>query len=215
MKKWLAAVTASVALVASGLVHGFWTDRWRPSPDVAAAAAALDGLPEDVGAWKGKPIELKPGQAGPGVAGCVQRRYENRRTGGAVILALVCGRPGPVSIHTPDACYGASGYEVGRSEHVALPGKYGALWKTDATKKTATDEVRIRIFYGWHTAAGWQAPDDARRAFAREKVLHKLYLVRELGGPLDAGKDEPCEDLLRALLPELDRTVFQADAARQ
>jgi hypothetical protein len=215
MTKWLAAATASVALVASGLVHGFWTDRWRPSPDVAAAAAALDALPVDLGAWKGQVVELKPGQAGPGVAGCIQRRYENRRNGTTVVVALVCGRPGPVSIHTPDACYGASGYEVGRSEKVHLPGRYGALWKTDATRKTATDEVHIRILYGWHTAAGWHAPANARQSFAREKVLHKLYLVRELGGSHESGKEEPCEDLLRVLLPELDRTVFGEPTARQ
>jgi hypothetical protein len=215
MTKWIAALAASVALVASGLVHGYWTDRWRPSPDVTAAASRLDGLPLDLGAWKGEVIEVKPGQAGAGVAGCIQRRYQHRRTGAAVVVALVCGRPGPVSIHTPDACYGASGYEVGRSERVVLPGQAGALWKTDATRKTATDEVRLRVVYGWHGTAGWQAPDDARQSFAREKVLHKLYLVRELGGSSDTGKDEPCEDLLRVLLPEMDRALFSVDVAQK
>src|SRR5271166_4609871 len=99
MMKWLAALTASVALVASGLVHGYWTDRWRPSPDVTAAAGRLDSLGLDLGNWKGEVIEVKPGQAGAGVAGSIQRRYQHRRTGATVVVALVCGRPGPVSIH--------------------------------------------------------------------------------------------------------------------
>jgi hypothetical protein len=213
MMKWLAAVSASVALVTSGLVHGFWTDRWRPSPVVTTAAARLDRLPLELGPWKGQEIEVKPGQAGAGVAGCVQRRYENRRTRAAVVIALVCGRPGPVSIHTPDACYVASGYDVGCAERITLPDRSGALWQTDASRKTATDEMRLRIVYGWHTAAGWQAPDDARMAFAREKILHKLYLVRELSGPADFVRDEPCEDLLRVLLPELERSVFATGEA--
>jgi hypothetical protein len=215
MTKWLAAVTASVVLVASGLVHGFWTDRWRPSPDVTAAAQRLDQLSLDLGHWKGEAVEIKAGQGGAGVAGCIQRRYVHRRTGAAVVVAVVCGRPGPVSIHTPDACYGASGYEVGRSERIDLPGRWGALWRTDATRKNATDEVRLRVLYGWHTAGGWQAPADARQAFAREKVLHKLYLVRELGAFNDTGKDEPCDDLLQVLLPELDRALFHSDSALQ
>jgi hypothetical protein len=215
MTKWLAAITASIALVASGLVHGFWTDRWRPSPDVAAAAERLERLPLELGPWKGAVVEVKPGQAGAGVAGCIQRRYENRSTGASVVVAVVCGRPGPVSIHTPDACYGASGYEVGRSDRISVPQGKGELWKTDAARKTATDEVRVRVYYGWHTAAGWQAPDDARTAFAREKVLHKLYLVRELVGSNDSPRAEPCEDLMRLLLPALDRALFETDGVLQ
>src|SRR5262245_5487809 len=118
MLKWIASLTASAVLVASGLVHGFWTDRWVPPADVARAADRLDELPLDVGPWKGHKTEVKPGQAGAGVAGCIQRRYENVQTGAGVAIALVCGRPGPVSIHTPEVCYGASGYLVGKRERV-------------------------------------------------------------------------------------------------
>src|SRR6516162_5920447 len=104
MTKWFVAVTASAALVASGLVHGFWTDRWMPPADVARATERLDDLPLEIGPWKGHKVEIKPGQAGAGVAGFIQRRYENVQTGASVAVAVVCGRPGPVSIHTPEVC---------------------------------------------------------------------------------------------------------------
>lgn len=210
MWKWLTALTASAALVVSGLVHGFWTDRWQPATDVAAAANRLDELPVDVGPWHGLKVEVKPGQAGAGVAGCIQRRYENRQTGVSVAVALVCGRPGPVSIHTPEVCYGASGYLVGDRQRVTLPGEMGSFWKTDAVRTSATDEIRLRVYYGWHSAAGWGSPEDSRPAFAREHVLYKLYVVRELGAPGEQVKDEPCEEFLQALLPELQRTVLTA-----
>jgi hypothetical protein len=206
MLKWIAALSASAALVASGVVHGIRTDRWQPPVDVARAADRLEELPLEIGPWKGQRVEVKTGQAGAGVAGFIQRRYENHHTGASVALAIVCGRPGPVSIHTPEVCYGASGYLVGNRQRVAAAGDQGSFWKTDAVRTTATDEVRLRIYYGWFASAAWAAPDDARTAFPREQVLHKLYVVRELGTA--ETKDEPCEDFLRVLLPELRRTAL-------
>ncbi len=206
MLKWMAALSASAALLATGVVHGIWTDRWQPPADVSRAAEHLEALPLEIGDWKGQRVEVKPGQAGAGVAGFVQRRYENHRSGAAVAVAIVCGRPGPVSIHTPEVCYGASGYLVGNRQRVGAAGDQGNLWRTDAVRATATDEIRLRIYYGWFASGAWAAPDDARTAFPRERVLHKLYVVRELA-PAE-GKEEPCEDFLRVLLPELRRTAL-------
>src|SRR5690242_19074263 len=114
MMRWFFAVTASLALVASGLVHGFWTDRWQASPETREAADQLDQLPRELGDWRARALPVQPGQAGQGVAGCIQRRYVNDKTGAIVVLALVCGRPGPVSIRSPEICYVASGYSFGR-----------------------------------------------------------------------------------------------------
>lgn len=161
-------------------------------------------MPWEISAWRG--AEVPAGPPVPGVAACLQRRYEHRPGGAAVSVALVCGRPGPVSIHTPEACYGSSGFQVGARRKVELPG-VGTFWRTDATRTSATDEVRLRIYYGWHTAAGWSAPDDPRQAFAREKVLHKLYVVREMS--TTEPREEPCEEFLRVFIPELKRTVLQ------
>src|SRR4051794_41847552 len=45
-----------------------------------------------------------------GVVGHLSRRYVNRRTGDAVLVLLLCGKPGDVAVHTPDVCYEAAGY---------------------------------------------------------------------------------------------------------
>ena len=202
-------MTASAALVATGLVHGFWTDRWQAPVETATAAARLDKIPLVLGDWQGRTLESKPGQAGEGVAGCVQRRDVNDKTGAMVVLALVCGRPGPVSIHTPEACYGGSGYTVGgRSRVRAAAGENAPeLWTADAVKNSVTEETRVRLFWGWNAGQGWTAPDDARLAFPRRPVLHKLYVLRELG-PNDRPREEPCRDFLRVLLPALEQTLF-------
>src|SRR5262245_38232259 len=108
MMRWIYAGAASFVLLAAGLVHGFWTDRWASSSAVIGSANRLNDIPMQIGDWEGSPIEVKAGAAGAGVAGCIQRTYVNRKSNTTVVIALVNGRPGPVSIHTPDACYGAS-----------------------------------------------------------------------------------------------------------
>src|SRR5689334_19742854 len=142
MTRWLFAGIAAALLVAAGIVHGFWTDRWSASGDLTEARLRLQNVPLTVGDWEGEEIEVKAGQAGPGVAGCLQRRYFNRRLGATVVLALVNGRPGPVATHTPEVCYGASGFQVERRSAVEVPldtkGPAAQFWTSDAVRTRVT-----------------------------------------------------------------------------
>lgn len=218
LNRWIFASVASVALVSVGLVHGFWTDRWSTSADTTEAAARLSHIPHDIGDWRGEDVEVKAGQVGPGVAGCLQRRYISRTTGSAVIIALVNGRPGPVATHTPEVCYGASGYLVGTKKAVDLDKKLtGAqFWTSVAVRTRVTDETKVRIYWAWNGGQGWVASADARQQFPRFRypVLHKLYVVRDLSGTSESAggksteRDEVCEAFLNAFLPELDRKLF-------
>jgi hypothetical protein len=219
MTRWIFALVASVALVAAGLVHGFWTDRWATSVDTTEAATLLDSIPLQIGDWEGEEIEVKPGQAGPGVAGCVQRKYFNRARGVSVVVALVNGRPGPVSTHTPEVCYGASGYTVGDRRAVRLDTKAasGQFWTADAVRVRATEETKLRLYWAWNGSEGWVASTDAREQFPRFRfpILHKLYVLRDISGPGDGagreGEVEPCEAFLHAFLPQLERTLFRKE----
>ena len=53
MTRWIYAVTASVALLAAGVVHGFWTDRWVSDTRLSDATARLADVPMRVGDWEG------------------------------------------------------------------------------------------------------------------------------------------------------------------
>lgn len=208
MKRWIAALVGSAALVACGIVHGYWTDRWAPPVETTQAAERLDAIPLEMGEWEGEALEVKPGEAGAGVARCIRRRYVHRKSGATISLFLVCGRSGPVSIHTPDVCYGASGFTINTS------GRYetdsgDSMWKTEATRTSATEETRLRLYWGWSDGSAWTAASDPRVQFARRPVLHKLYVVRELSGWNESNRGEPCEEFLQTLLPVLQRVLFQ------
>lgn len=212
MMRWFAALIGSGALIACGIVHGFWTDRWQPPVETEQAAARLDRVPLELGDWEGEVLEVKPGQAGAGVAGCIQRRYVHRKTGAAVSMFLVCGRPGPVAIHTPEVCYGASGYMVGNKSRVEMDEAGDNLWETDAIRANATEETHLRLYWAWNGGGSWTASPDARVQFVRSPVLHKLYVVRELNSLSESTRNEPCRDFLRVLLPALRKTLFAPDS---
>ncbi len=206
MLRLLPPLAAAVLIVVVGVVHGFWTDRWVPAAEPRQAAERLATIPMTIGDWDGKDPD-KPGEVVPGVVGSLQRRYTNRVTGAVVMIALVCGRPGPVSIHTPESCYTASGYQLGtRSPFAVVPG--ADFWTADAVRIKASEETRLRLFWAWNDGQGWSAPDDARPVFARSPVLHKLYVLHELNSLDEPVKDDPALAFLRALLPELDARLF-------
>ncbi len=215
-KTYAFAAAGSAAMLGTGLVHGFWTDRWSPSVETRVAADRLPTLPLTIGDWKGEEIESQPGQAGPHVAGCLQRRYTNAHRNVTVVVALVCGRPGPVATHTPEVCYGASGYLVGEKHPVQIADgdRPGVFWTSDAVRSRVTEETKVRIYWAWNDGNGWKASRDARVEFPRHRhpVLHKLYVLRDIGGlregAANSSKDEPCEAFLQVLLPAMHEKLF-------
>lgn len=210
MMRTIPVVLGIVAMIACGVVHGYWTDRWVPAKEPEEAAARLNDLPLSLGEWDGQVIDAKPSSTAGPIAGMIQRRYVNRSTGDTVLVALVCGRPGPVSIHTPDVCYGASGYNVGPRLCKSLPG--GAeFWTADAVKTQGAEESQLRMYWGWNAGSGWKAAEDARQTFPRVPVLFKLYVIRDLTGAKDT-ENEPCQRFMQVLLPALERALYPGNS---
>ena len=50
--------SAMVLIVGAGLVHGAWTDRWRPSPALAALGARIESVPMVIGDWNATEFKL-------------------------------------------------------------------------------------------------------------------------------------------------------------
>jgi hypothetical protein len=209
LNRVLAAAGALVLVLGSGLVYGLWTGRWDPPAAMPTDLSnRLEGISTTLGDWEGENIEVDTRGAAP-VLGRLERRYRNTRTNQIVTLSLVCGKPGPISIHTPDVCYGSSGYVVGEPKKFNPPHATGAeFWTADALKKKSTDQTRLRIFWAWNGGEGWQAADSPRLVFVRFPVLYKLYLIRELSAAGDPLDDDSCLELFHQLQPELQRALF-------
>jgi hypothetical protein len=215
--RYIYPATALIAVLASGVVHGLLTDRWKPALEPAEQAARLPLVPLVLGDWVGQDIETDSRQVGP-VAGYLHRRYLNRQTGAGVTIYLVCGRPGPVCIHTPDICYTATGHEIVSQERLNLPPDVGEgeFLTAKLRRSSSTEDQRLRIFWSWSDGNAWAVPDSPRLEFARRPVLFKLYLLREEAAGQLAQSDkasslmnDPCLDLMRLLLPEWRKIVLE------
>jgi hypothetical protein len=207
--RWIYPAAAFLAVLTSGAVHGLITDRWQTSAESALRAERLELLPYQLGDWVGQEIETDAKLVGP-VAGFLHRRYLNRQTGNGVTVFMVCGRPGPVCIHTPDVCYAASGYEILSQEKLALPPDVGEgdFWTAKLRKTNSTEDYRLRIFWSWSDGREWSVPEIPRLTFARRPVLFKLYLIREQTDKQESLSQDPCLDLLRLFQPQWQRVVF-------
>jgi len=212
----LPAAVIAIVVIGSGVVHGIWTDRWHTSGSSNELADRLNALPLEIGAWTGTDASLSDSDREMAeLAGSVLRHYVSRETPEAATVLLMCGRPGPISVHPPTACYQGAGYRIEGN-----PRRHRVI-RNDATAGTMSDTLfvadfrkplsqgpgRVRIYWGWSDDGRWTAPDHPRMTFAGVPALCKLYVTHELSDvePADVSDADP---FLQMLLTEIRSTVF-------
>jgi hypothetical protein len=206
MPRSIPLLAGLIVVMTTALVQGVWTQRWQKSAIMEAALHRLSYAPGDLGTWKVEPIEFDDeALAAAGAQGSWVQRYTDARTGVSVLVILLCGRSGKMSVHRPEHCYRGAGYEM-----MAEPMPYklsvdppAHCWTTRFRKEESTGNVQLRIFWTWFGDGVWQAPDSPRLAFAHLSALYKLYAIRELPPRQERLEQDPSLDLLRQLLPAL------------
>jgi hypothetical protein len=109
----LPLIVGLVIVLASTLVQGLWTQRWQKSADLESAVQRLNNAPGDLGTWKAEAVEFDADAlADAGAQGSWVRRYTDKRSGVSVLVILLCGRSGKMSVHRPEHCYRGAGYEM-------------------------------------------------------------------------------------------------------
>jgi hypothetical protein len=216
MSRYFLLLVVGVAISVDGYLYGRLTGRWRDSHELSAAVARLDRVPMNVGDWEGEALTLDPKVVEvAGFRGYIVRRYSNRRTGNVVSLLVACGRPGPLALHTPDACYRCAGFRMMTEEaKQTLDPMFGRIRgecrrATFAREDGAAPE-RLRVVWSWYSNGTWSAPDNPRWTFAGQPVIHKLYITQEYF-PRDEETDgAACLEFFRDLYPELE-TILTPD----
>src|SRR5262245_51213533 len=154
MMRTLAFLTVLALVGVSGAVAGFWTNRWVPSQPLQEAADRLRQVPLSLDDWvatEGTLDEQAVLQAD--LAGYISRKYTHRRTGAVVTVLVVCGRSGPICVHTPDVCYGNSGFEQTATSRFKLPSGKGApaadLAILDFRKQEVALPRQVPVIVAW------------------------------------------------------------------
>jgi hypothetical protein len=209
--RYLAVPLGLALLVLGGVVHGLWTDRWKPSVELEEASRRLADLPANIGSWKGQVSEQDPDELRlSGAAAHYSRTFTDPVTGDQVLVILLAGKPARMAVHRPEHCYQAAGYALSGPAlrcTVTPPREAKAeLWTGLFVRNEPTGPSQLRTFWTWYAGDRWEAPDSPRWRFARQRILYKLYVIRNVMGstPLEA---DPCVRLLGELLPILNRAL--------
>src|SRR5579884_2610159 len=171
MFRLLPALIALVMLLGSGVVHRLWTGEWTASNEPAASAARLANVPLTIGDWEGSSSEidersLKVAQAD----GYLLRHYIHQTTGKEVTVLMVCGRPGPICVHTPDVCFRGTGFQIegeeARFQFDATEDTPAAEFtKADMSKSTPGVTEHLRVYWTWKSTGPWRTPKYRRFVF--------------------------------------------------
>ena len=200
-------------LIGTGFLTGRWSQRETAAPEHRAAAMTLSDIPMTLGVWQGQAIEGESSRAPVKTTSSITRRYYNRSSDRTVSLLLVCGRPGPVSVHPPEVCYSGAGYEQAATAvkctiEPASGSQLGELWMARFQKPASIAPEQLRIYWAWNATGVWQASENPRLEFAGFPLLYKLYVVSEVRPGDEKRQEDPCIEFLRPLLPELKNRLF-------
>jgi len=214
MFRLIPALVAVALIIGSGIVHALWTDRWSLSNEPRASAERLEQVPHVLGDWQGTdgpPVDAQDMAIGE-IAGFLSRNYVNRQTGASVGLLMVCGRPGPIAVHTPDVCFVGGGQELMRKDHRQLnllPGGPPQDFLVGYFRKQGLDGTsHSRAFWAWSADSNWAAPNHPRFTFAGKKALYKLYVVHQIQREEETIDEDPSLEFMGVLLPELKKVLF-------
>jgi hypothetical protein len=185
------AIGVTLACLASiGIASGLMTDRWGVPADVLSIAGRLRSVPLNVDGWTGTEAPITQRQLdAAGALGYISRAYRSPNKSQLVGVTILCGRPGPISLHEPTVCFVEAGMKQLDAEkpvNVDHGNVQSTFRSADFASPTPGDPVQ-RTFWSWSTdASRWTTPDQPRIAFVREPALYKVYFST----PLLSGRAE-------------------------
>jgi len=208
-------------LLASEFLHGRWTNRWTTSGALEAACARLPKRDESLilGDWKGMPgssirdQDLVIGE----IAGYYYQVFTNSK-GYAIHVLIVCGRPGPIAVHSPEICLGGEGFDMEgakKRQSVAVPSlnQPAEFWVSQFYRYEGGIRRDRRQFWTFSPNGSWTADDNPRLNFAGFPALYKIYVMRELSRKDEKLEEDPILDFIKFFMPEIQKRLFSSPSA--
>lgn len=216
MSRFIPCLVGVGILLASGFLHGRWTDRWSISTEPQASCARLPKQeePMTLGEWRGypgRPLEEQDRVIGE-IAGYFNQIFKNPK-GYEIHVLVVCGRPGPISVHSPEVCLGGEGVVLaGRKKPYVVPldapNKPVEFWVGQFYRDDGGLRKDRRQFWTYSADGSWTANDNPRLHFARFPALYKIYIMREMSRRDEKLEDDPALEFIKVFMPEMQRRLF-------
>ena len=219
----LIGTIAIIAVVGGAFYQGRLCDRWtlETSEQLESFTKRLDGVPIVIGDWEATEVAVDQEEfEASHCQGVVSRAYRHSVTGQVVNVYLVSGKAYHVTIHTPDWCYVAAGFEMQDD-----PANYSVKCRdlpvdpdfltTLFYKETPTETNRLRILWSYSYDGRWRAPKLAKQLLARKPALYKVYLISEIHDrtdPPDLAEDASVL-FAKEFIPAINQVLFATEDA--
>jgi hypothetical protein len=185
-KRWLFIAGFATLFTVGSIVHGSFTGRWKPLPPIDTYSQRLMHLPAIMGPWVAvdAPLDDPDSLASAGIQAYFSKSYRNQQTHEQISVLVVCGRPGPISVHTPDICYRSAGYTATNEPSLVdlktPANKKVRVWSANFLPPSSrVGALPLQIQWTWIGEKGIESPANARLAFAFLPALFKIYIVAE------------------------------------
>lgn len=200
-------------IVASGVVHGIQTDRWGKSQRLMEASQRLQNIPREFGDWRSEDREIPEEQLRVAEAtGNLSRVYSNVVTGENVSVMILCGKPGPISVHPPTVCFVGAGWTLAGTPNVTqTPDERSQFWNGHFTGTSNGTPVAIDTLWGWSCDGRWIAYDNARLETAGNSFLYKMYVTVNRNIASESSSVGVANHFLEEFLPMVDASLFKED----
>ena len=210
--RFIPCLLAILIMAGSGVIHGIIVDRWAPATNLSELVTRIENIPMEIGSWQGVPqtipdTHLEIGQ----IDGYLSRTYTNQGTGAAVSLLIVGGKPGPISVHTPDICFLGAGYELKNTPMQTSitpeddPSLAVEAFSADFKKSTDAQPHDLRVLWTWCDGQAFHAPTNPRFTFADRLFLYKVYITQVTGRGDHVTERDDSDSFLKTIIPILQR----------
>ncbi|MEO0529662.1 MAG: exosortase-associated EpsI family protein [Planctomycetota bacterium] len=214
MSRLVPILIAVIAIGALTFVEGRLSDRWGDNRHGAYCASLMDDTPKQIGAWVGTDNEVTDEEReGSGAKGYVSRTYVNSAAGKQVGVWFIVGHARDTYRHTPDICYGGSGFKMDdtqrRYQMTLENGTPASFWTAVFTRDGIGGSQKQRVFWAWfrpEPGSGdpvtWSVPDGKsdlaiRREYSAAPALYKIYFTTSGSAAEAEGDESVCMEFAR------------------
>ena len=150
----------------------------------------------------------------------MMRTYSNATTGVSVVALIIFGPAQAVFGHRPEICYPSAGYQMVDAAMLrTVPNALGspAAFRSEVFARQR-DQRRWReeVYYSFRHGDQW-SPDVERfwKDFRHHPSMFKIQVQRPVVATERRTLNNPTEQFLALLLPEIERRVAQSSQGRE
>jgi hypothetical protein len=228
---WVWMALACTLLIASGLVRGWQDGRFEAARNTAVAPTfplrelpgrltIVDPRTGTASLWrqaKGGDEALDPQVARiAGSKDSLVRNYVEEQTGVTLTLLVLYGQAERVSAHTAEVCYPAIGFEqaddlIDHRIRFGAEDNPPAEFRSTAFARRANTLERVEVYYSFRQQGRWSPHVEGNwKALSVDPALFKVQIQRRLADQERRHLNNPSEQFLAALLPELEKRIAAA-----